>query len=280
MDLFDQIATGASAFATRLATQLPLVFLGIVVFLLFFLGSGLVRRAVKRASWIADDSLRSLVAGLASGATIVFGVALALIIALPGVSFTELIASLGVGGIVLGFALRDILENFVAGIIILARRPFAVGDQVRSGEHEGTVTEINFRSTVLRTYEGLRVFIPNGSLLTQPVENLTSYGERRSEITLAIHQDASVAEARETILGELATIDDVMTDPEPLVLFGAIGDSSNDLSVLYWTEPPTRLHQRRTASLVTERLYAALIEAGIEFPYPIQTIRIERAKPS
>ncbi len=280
MDLLDQIATGASAFATRLATHLPLVFLGIVVFLLFFFGSGLVRRTIKGASWIADDSLRSLVAGLASGATIVFGAALALIIALPGVSFTELIASLGVGGIVLGFALRDILENFVAGIIILARRPFVVGDQVRSGEHEGTVTEINFRSTVMRTYDGLRVFIPNGSLLTQPVENLTSYGERRSEITLAIHQDASVAEARETILGELASIDDVMTNPEPLVLFGAISDSSNDLSVLYWTEPPTRLHQRRTASLVTERLYAALIEAGIEFPYPIQTIRIERAKPS
>ncbi len=206
-----------------------------------------------------------------------FGAAFALIIALPGVSFTELIASLGVGGIVLGFALRDILENFVAGIIILARRPFAVGDQIRSGEHEGSVTEINFRSTVLRTYDGLRVFIPNGSLLTQPVENLTSYGERRSEITLAIHQDASVAEARETILGELASIDDVMTDPEPLVLFSAIGESSNDLHVLYWTAPPTRLHQRTTASLVTERLYAALIKAGIEFPYPIQTIRIERA---
>jgi len=177
--------------------------LGFLAFLGFAVVSQVVQRAIRHGRLIGDDSLRALVAGLASGALIAFGAAFGLIIALPGVSFTELIASLGVGGIILGFALRDILENFVAGILILARRPFVVGDQIRSGEHEGTVTEINFRSTVVRTYDGLRVFMPNGSLLTQPVENLTSYGERRSEISLAIHQQASVAEARQTILREL-----------------------------------------------------------------------------
>ncbi len=139
------------------------------------------------------------------------------------------------------------------------------------------MTEINFRSTVLRTYDGLRVFIPNGSLLTQPVENLTSYGERRSEVALAIHQQASVADARRTILDELASMEEVLREPPPEVLFASIGESANNLSVLYWSRPPTRIHQRTTASEVTERLYEALIEAGIEFPYPIQTIRIDRS---
>lgn len=277
MGLIDRMGAGLSQAFTDLAERLPLILLGILAFLGFAVVSQVVQRAIRHGRFIGDDSLRALVAGLASGALIAFGAAFGLIIALPGVSFTELIASLGVGGIILGFALRDILENFVAGILILARRPFVVGDQIRSGEHEGTVTEINFRSTVVRTYDGLRVFMPNGSLLTQPVENLTSYGERRSEISLAIHQQASVAEARQTILRELASMDEVLSDPSPEVMFDAIGDSSNNLSVLFWSRPPTRMYQRTLSSEVTERLYQALTAAGIEFPYPIQTIRIDRS---
>lgn len=279
MGLVDRMGAGLAQALSDLAERLPLILLGFIAFLGFILVSQVVQRAIRQGRFIKDDSLRALVSGFASGALIAFGAAFGLIIALPGVNFSELIASLGVGGIVLGFALRDILENFVAGIIILARRPFVVGDQIRSGEHEGAVTEINFRSTVLRTYEGLRVFIPNGSLFTQPVENHTSYGERRSEIVLAIHQDASVAEARQTILHELASMDQVLSDPSPEVLFAAIGESSNNLIVLFWSRPPGRMHQRRVESAVTERLYRALTEAGIEFPYPIQTIRIDRSSP-
>ncbi len=278
MDVIDSFVQGMQAAIQSIMVRLPIVALAVVVFGIFLVGARLVRSAVSHRRFIADDSLRALAAGLASGAMIVAGISVAVIIAVPAVSFTDLITSLGVGGIVLGLALRDILENFVAGIIILARRPFGVGAQIRSGDHEGQVVEINFRSTVLRTYDGLQVFIPNGSLLTQPVENLTSYGERRSEIELAIHQDASVEQARATILQALLSVEDVLRHPAPLVFFTAIGDSSNHLSVLYWTRPPTRLHQRMTASAVTERLYLALIEADIEFPYPIQTIRIERAK--
>ncbi|MEO7119234.1 MAG: mechanosensitive ion channel family protein [Candidatus Limnocylindrales bacterium] len=279
MDLIDRVGSGLSQAVSDLAERLPLILLGFLVFLGFAVLSQVVQGAIRHGRLIKDDSLRALVAGLVSGALIAFGVAFGLIISLPGVSFAELIASLGVGGIILGFALRDILENFVAGIIILARRPFVVGDQIRSGEHEGTVTEINFRSTVVRTYDGFRVFIPNGPLLTQPVENLTSYGERRSEISLAIHQGASVAEARRTILRELASMDEVLSDPSPEVLFDTIGESSNNLRVLFWSRPPTRTHQRTLASEVTERLYRALTEVGIEFPYPIQTIRIDRSRP-
>lgn len=277
MDIFEEFGGGAEALVSAILTQLPYVLAGIVALVIFLLLSRGVRALVGRTGLIDDDSLRTLTAGLASAVTIVVGVFVALWIAIPSVSFTELLASLGVSGIVLGFALRDILENFIAGIIILARRPFTVDDQIRSGDYEGTVTEINFRSTVLKTYDGLQVYIPNGDILTAPVENLTGYETRRSEVMIGIHQDASVAEARKVILSSLADMQEVLPEPEPQVFFRAIADSTNNLDVLYWTKPPTRFHQRSTASDVTERLYSDLQQAGIEFPYPIQKLQLERA---
>jgi small-conductance mechanosensitive channel len=136
------------------------------------------------------------------------------------------------------------------------------------------VAEINFRSTVLRTYDVRKVFIPNGRVFTAPLENLTAYGERRSEVMLGISQDAPVGEAREVILRALRGVEGVLPEPAPVVLFEAVGDFANELHVLYWTRPPTRFSERVTRSAVTERLFAALQEAGIDFPYPIRTVRL------
>ncbi|MEO6577586.1 MAG: mechanosensitive ion channel family protein [Candidatus Limnocylindria bacterium] len=276
MNILGQVGEGAEKFAAAVLSQLPYVLAGIAALIIFVLLSRAIRAMVRRARWIEDDSLRTLISGIAAAVMIVVGVFVALWIAIPSVSFSELLASVGVSGIVLGFALRDIIENFVAGIIILARRPFGVGDQIRSGDYEGTVQEINFSSTVLKTYDGLKVYIPNGQLLTDPVENLTGYQSRRSEVSIGIHQDASVAEARKVIISSLADMEEVLADPEPQVFFRTIADSTNNLDVLYWTNPPTRFHQRSTASDVTERLYDTLREAGIEFPYPITSVQIER----
>lgn len=138
------------------------------------------------------------------------------------------------------------------------------------------MTEINFRSTVLRTYEGIRVFIPNGKVFTEPVENLTANGTRRSTVVLGIDQNASVAKARRVILETLRGIEGVLPDPEPAVLFEEVGDFANVPHVLYWTAPPTRFSERITRSLVTEGLCETLPTAGIGFPYPIQTVQLER----
>ncbi len=138
-------------------------------------------------------------------------------------------------GLILGFALRDLIENFVSGILILWRRPFHIGDQIRTGSHEGTVEEINFRSTILKTYDGVQVFIPNGAVFTEPLENHTAYGLRRLTIVLGIDQAASVARAREIILAELGQAAGVLAELPPLILFEEVGDFANILHVLAWT---------------------------------------------
>ena len=235
-----------------LFAQLPLIVLGIGAAGVLLLIGRQVRRVMWRSGWPGDPSLSRLLSGLAFAAFLVIGVLVGLWIAIPSVRFTEVLASLGVTGIILGFALRDVIENFVAGILILWRRPFTVSDQVASSNYEGTVLEINFRSTVLRTYDGLKVFIPNSKVFTEPLENLTAFTERRSTAVIGISQEASVAAARTVILKSLQQLEDVNPDPEPMVLFENIGDFTN-LHVLYWTSPRPRLRSALLAPAFTKR---------------------------
>lgn len=272
----DLLAANTRDLARGVIAQLPFVAIGAAVLGGFLLLARFVQHLVRRALNRHDAGFATMVARLAHVTTVALGLFVALWIAVPTVEFGQLFASLGVTGLILGFALRDIIENFVAGILILWRRPFRVGDQIRSGSYEGTVAAINFRSTVLRTYDGIRVFIPNGKVFTEPVENLTANETRRSLVVLGIDQNASVAEARQVILAAIAGIDGVLPDPRPAVLFAEVGDFVNVLHVLYWTAPPTRFSELTTRSAVTERLSEALPAAGITFPYPIQTIQLDR----
>lgn len=129
--------------------QLPYILIGFSVLAVCWGATRLVRSMIRRALRRHDPALGEMIGNLATAGMLFLGFLLGLWIAIPTVRFTEVMSSLGVTGIIVGFALRDMLENFVAGIIILWRRPYWVGDFLRSGIHEGAVTEINFRATIL-----------------------------------------------------------------------------------------------------------------------------------
>ena len=260
--------------------RLPQILAGLVVLLLFLMVARLTRWLVRSTLRRHDPSLAQMVGTLAYVGLLGLGLMAAFWVMLPTFNFADIFASLGLTGLILGFALKDLIENFVAGLLILWRRPFRVGDQIIAGAYEGTVVEINFRSTVLKTYDGVKVYVPNGKAFTEPLENKTGYSERRTTVILGIDQGASIARAREVILRTLGQTEGVLADPPPEVFFDAIGDFSNNLHVRYWTRPPTRLSELTTKSEVTERLYGALVEAGISFPYPIQTVRLQQLQPA
>lgn len=272
MDPFAVLAASFGAWTGAFLARLPIFVASLLALGVFLLMARVARRLATRALRRHDATLARMGATLVHALLVALGVLAALWIAVPTFKFTEIVASLGVTGLVVGFALKDILENFVAGILILWRRPYRVGDQIQSGAHEGTVAEINFRSTVLKTYDGIKVYIPNGKAFTEPIENKTGYRERRTTITLGIDQRAAVGAARDVILRTLRGIEDVLSDPPPEVLFDAVGEFTNDLQVRFWASPPTRIHELETRSRVTERVYEALLAAGIGFPYPTRTV--------
>ena len=271
----DTAITTLQDIATGIAAQLPLIGIALIVLLVALVLARLIRGAVERALRVRGEPFARVMGQIGQVITVFVGVLLALWVALPTVRFTDVFASLGVTGIILGFALRDIIENFIAGLLILWRQPFVIGDQIRSREHEGVVEDINLRSTVLRTYDGVRVLIPNGRVFTDAVENRTAYGVLRTEVLLGIDQGASITDARSAILDELARTDVVLQDPPPLVLFDAVGDFTNNLRVLFWLRPPTRFAEIETRSIVTEHLNEALRRSDIGFPYPIREVRLQ-----
>lgn len=146
--------------------MLPAIVVGLVVFLLFYLASSLAAGAVRK---LAERYRRQRNVGLELGRltqwlVLLLGLLVTAVIIFPNLTPARMIEFLGIGSVAIGFAFRDILQNFLAGILLLLAEPFRIGDQIIVGNYEGTVEDIQTRATMIRTYDGRRVVIPNTDL--------------------------------------------------------------------------------------------------------------------
>lgn len=184
-----------------------------------------------------------------------------------GVRVGPLLGALGIAGVAVAFALKDILENFVAGVMLQVRRPFDKGDQIITGDTQGTVREVNARSVVIETPSGERVIVPSSSLINQPITNLTAHPLRRTCLEVGVGYDADLDEARSVILDALQAVDGVAAEPAAQALVYEFGDSSINLAVRFW-------HRPSIASMWSVRdeaaraIKVALDGAGIDIPFP------------
>ena len=166
---------------------LPNILLAVVVALIFwFVGKGVGKLINRTADRRGRDSLGDVAGSLARWALVIVGFMLAVTIIAPTITPGDLIAGLGVSSVAIGFAFKDILQNMLAGILILLRQPFEVGDQIVSGGHEGTVEKIETRATMIKTYDGRRVVIPNSDIYTDSVVVNTAFDVRRSEYDIGV----------------------------------------------------------------------------------------------
>lgn len=249
--------------------QLPYIVIGIVVFGAFLIVAKIVSRVVHAAGERTrlDATLADLLGRLASLVIIILGIFVAAVVIFPAFKPGDLIAGLGITSVAVGFAFKDVLQNFFAGILILWRRPFVVGDQIKFREFDGTVEQINVRSTRIKTYDGERAVIPNGDIYTNAVLVRTAYDRRRTSLTVGIGYLDDIERARETIMNVLKKTEGVLDDPQPSVHVAALAASSVDLKVLFWTKSQ-KSDVRLTSDLVATGIKYALDEAGIDMPYP------------
>lgn len=168
------------------------------------------------------------------------GIFVAFSVAVPSVNLGAALGALGVGSVILGFALKEVAQNFVSGILILFNKPFVIGDQIRSGDHEGTVEDIEFRATVLRTYDNRQVLIPNSELYTNRVEVNTAYDKRRYSVPITFPNDRDVEHVRDALLSTLTQVDGILSDPAPEALVTNLGDYSYEVTLRFWLSPSTR----------------------------------------
>jgi small-conductance mechanosensitive channel len=210
----------------------------------------------------------------------ILGVVAAVLVALSiaGIQVAPALAGLGLAGLALAFAIQAILENFIAGVILLIRRPFRAGDQVRVGEFEGTVQDIDLRVTRLVDYEGVAVLLPNTYVYKEPLLNLTRRGSRRTTVTVGIDYRDDHDAAREVISAAVVAVDGVLEDPAAEVLLTEFAESSVNFEVRYWTLPDIR-SVRHTQDRVLSAVKSALTSAGITIPWPIRTLLVEDPVP-
>ena len=227
----------------------------------------LVERAVKRRG--GDQHASKTAKKLTS--YIIYPLTFVAAISVLGFPLASLGAAVGLIGLGLSFALRDMIANFISGIMIMINRPFKIGDQVEVQGEAGTVRDIRIRATDIKTYDGRKVIVPNSTMYNGTVINNTAYDERRFEVIVGVGYDDDVDEAKELGMETLEEAENVESEPEPQVLVDELGGSSVNLKLRGWSKP-SKANMVKSASEVTQLVKEKYDEAGIDIPYPIRTV--------
>lgn len=251
--------------------NLPLIFLALLVFAIGVVLSQLVARGAERAlrRRSADRAAERLTFQLVR--TILVIAALLLALSVARVPVGSALATLGIAGVAIAVAVQSILENFISGIVLLIRKPFRAGDQIKTNDYEGTVEDLDLRVTRLLTYDGELVLIPNADVFKNPIVNLTRRGRRRTVVEIGVDYRDDHDDAREVIRSAVADVPGVLGAPEPEVLLTELGESSVNFEILYWTLPDIR-SVRSVQDRVLAAAKRAIEDAGMTIPWPIRTI--------
>lgn len=252
---------------------LPNILIGIIVFILFWIVAKFSRRLIK--NFTRNKKSRNLglvLARLSQGIIILVGAFVALAIVIPSFKPGDLVQLLGVSGVAIGFAFRDILQNFLAGILILITEPFVIDDQIIFKDFEGTVENIQTRATTIKTYDGRRIVIPNAELFINSVTVNTAFDKRRLEYDIGIGYGDDIAEAKRIILDVLHNIQDILQDPPPEALVVDLAASTINIRARWWINPPRRADVLDARDKVLTELNNKLVAAGIDLPFPTQQI--------
>jgi small-conductance mechanosensitive channel len=216
-----------------------------------------------------DASAEILIGRLSYGAVWVIGAIIAL--GVLGLDFGAMLGALGLTSVAIGFSLKDVLSNYISGVILLAARPFGINDQVVISEYEGTIIQIQLRATTLRTYDGRLVYIPNQEVFQASIINNTASPRRRSSLMVGIDYQENISQAKEVIVQTLKSLPQVETNPPFEVLVRELGASTVNLEVRFWVDS-RRAGFLSITSDVAQAIKEALEKADIEMPTEIYTV--------
>lgn len=255
---------------------IPNLIVAIIIFLATLwvsrLGANLVQVALKRRRANAEVTL--LLTRVSQWTIIVFGV----IWALSQVNFdvTGFVAGLGIVGFTVGFALQDIAQNFIAGILLLIQQPFSIGDSVEVNGYGGVVTNIEIRSTTVRTWDGLLVIIPNADVYGNPITNYSKIDQRRIKVTVGVAYDSDLQKVDETLLAVAAGLPGVKKDPAPQVVFNEFGDPAIKVTLYFWIDVSETSYFTALDAAV-KRIKTAFEQERIHIPTGVQPIYVQQA---
>lgn len=252
----------------------PQLLISLFILLMTYFFAKLIRNVTKRILTKTNlrPSLVNLMVLFSSLGIWIFGLMIAAIIAFPSLTPAKMLAGLGIGSVAIGFAFKDIFENFLAGIIILLRREMRINDFISCQGFEGTVEEILVRETHIRETDGELVILPNSLLFKNPLTIRTDIDQRRTTIICGIGYGENVDDAREVIKTAVSACKTVISDGRPVEVFAnEFADSSINFEVSWWTGSKP-LDIRVSKDEVVAAIKLALDDSGIEIPFPYRTL--------
>ncbi len=248
----------------------PRLILAVLVLIFFLFTAGALQRMLRKKLTNRMDDI--LLAGFIARTLKVFYQILGLMLILSILDLTGfaggLLAGAGLSAVIVGFAFKDIAENFLAGVIMAFRRPFRKGDVIQSGDVQGTVIRLNIRDTQVKTADGKDVFIPNGQILKNALFNYTIDGYLRYDFTIGLDYSSDVIKGIEIIHQTLREVKGILTEEKkPTVVIKELGTSSIDLNVFFWIgdfSPNTSIARVKTEAMLN--CVRALEAAGFYLP--------------
>lgn len=253
--------------AVKLAPNLVVAIL--VFAFIYFIGI-IFRRIIRRNFTRKNrENLGDILGGFVKTMLSIVGFLVAATIVMPSLSLGDLVAGLGVSSVAIGFAFKDILQNWLAGLLILIRQPFEVGDQIVAGAYEGIVERIETRATLIKTYNGQRAVIPNSDIYTNAVLVKTAFPKRRSEYDVGIGYGDDIEQACEIIKKTISKLPQIESDPAPEAFAWDLSASWVVVRARWWTDSK-RADVVQQKSKVIMAIKYALDEAKIDMPYETQ----------
>lgn len=257
--------------------MLPVILVALLVVVVFWM---LGRWAGSRGGWLRRIGLSELASNLGKRIVRLVITGLGVLIALEILDATALVGAMlgvaGVAGIAVGFAFRNIVENYLAGVLLSARNPFDVGDIIEVGAFTGTVVRLTSRDTVLMTRDGNHLRIPNSLIITSAMTNFTRNPLRRLEFNVGVSVDLDLQQARRLGIDTLRALPGILGDPGPQVLVSELGDSTVQLRFLAWINQHDSDFLKARSEAIRQ-IKAAYDRAGIEMPEPIYRIHLRNS---
>lgn len=264
---------------SHLAEQAIWVFVKILIALAFyFVGRWLIRRILRLMDRMferkeVDISIRPFIRNTASVVMIL--VLVLVVVQTLGVNVTSLIAIFSAATLAIGMALSGTAQNFAGGVMILAVKPYRVGDYITAQGQSGTVQEIKLFSTVITTVDNQTIYIPNNVIATGIIDNYSTATTRRTDWSLALSYGDDVEVARRVILEMLSADERILKEPAPVVWLNALEDSCIRLTVRAWVKNSDLWE---VFFEYNERFYKELPKAGLRFPFPQLDIHVKNEK--
>lgn len=243
----------------------------VIVIVVALICGRLIRRALSRG--LAKTHVTPF-AAIVLGKTVVYlsvVVGLYFSLTILKLEVGPLVGALGLAGLAIAFAFQDILENFIAGVLMLMRRPIKVGDEMESNGYQGDVKDMTLRAVAMDTFDGDRVYLPNAMVWKSPMVNFTETPLRRTTLVVGVTYDTDLDHAQQVLQEAIDNVPGVEIPPPATVEFVEFNSSSIDFHVRYW-HPSDRKSLWAVRDRAGRAMKKALDEAGIVIPFPQRTL--------